>query len=362
MKKAIFVAATGQNVGKTTLCLGIMAALRERFSKVGFIKPVGQQHIAINDRIVVDKDVALFKNYFHLDFAYEQMSPVILPAGFTRSFLDGKIDSLKLKRSIEIAFEKISKHSSFTLVEGTGHVGVGSLVHLSNAAVAASLKLEVIIIASGGLGSAYDELALNIELCRAHHVNVKGVILNRVLQNKREMIEHYFPKALKQWNIPLIGCVPFHEFLSLPTLLDFAALFKTTLIAGHNQQSCHFPHHRLVAGSVEAFEQELLKDNELIITPATREEIILSVITHYLRHKKTSVQALILTGRHAPSSYIIDQIKQADLPALYAPLCSYEAMESITSFVAKIRSEDSLKIAQAIELTEKNLDIDQILA
>jgi len=46
-RKAIFIAATGQNVGKTTICLGLPAGLRKRFSRVGFIKPVGQQHVEV---------------------------------------------------------------------------------------------------------------------------------------------------------------------------------------------------------------------------------------------------------------------------------------------------------------------------
>ncbi len=65
MNHSIFIAATGQNVGKTTLCLGIMAALHKHFPSVGFIKPVGQQHVLVENNLTVDKDVVLFKNYFH---------------------------------------------------------------------------------------------------------------------------------------------------------------------------------------------------------------------------------------------------------------------------------------------------------
>lgn len=39
--KNVFVAATGQNVGKTTNCLGLFDRLRSRDFHVGFIKPVG---------------------------------------------------------------------------------------------------------------------------------------------------------------------------------------------------------------------------------------------------------------------------------------------------------------------------------
>ena len=60
-KPGIFIGATGQNVGKTTLCLGLIALLKQRFSKIGFIKPVGQRHVMTEYGSPVDKDVVLFK-------------------------------------------------------------------------------------------------------------------------------------------------------------------------------------------------------------------------------------------------------------------------------------------------------------
>ena len=45
----IFVAATRQHVGKTTVSLALMSGLQKRFNKVGFLKPVGQQHLPVRD-------------------------------------------------------------------------------------------------------------------------------------------------------------------------------------------------------------------------------------------------------------------------------------------------------------------------
>lgn len=365
MNKAIFIAATGQNVGKTTLCLGLLAALRKRFDKVGFIKPVGQQHVQIHDNLKVDKDVVLFKEYFKLPSQYADMSPVILPSGFTRDFLDEKIEKGAIESQIQMAFQTISHQNDFTIVEGTGHIGVGSIVHMNNAKVAALLGLETVIISSGGLGSAHDDLALNIAMCRAYGVKVRGVILNRVIEEKRSMLEEYFPKALKPWDIPLIGCVPYNAFLSTPTLKDFEILFKTQLIAGNNRHYCHFQHPRLVAGSLEAYRVET-QPNELIITPASREDIILETLNRQKKVKQCTpghcAYGMILTGRQTPSQQIIDKIKRDDFPALYAPVCSYDAMKMITSFTAKIRGEDLPKIEQAIKIVENNLNLDLLMS
>ena len=73
-QRPIFVAATRQHVGKTTTSLALISGLQKRFGKVGFIKPVGQQHVEVksgkgdnNETLRVDKDVCLVKEHFHLD-------------------------------------------------------------------------------------------------------------------------------------------------------------------------------------------------------------------------------------------------------------------------------------------------------
>jgi phosphate acetyltransferase len=353
--KAIYIAATGQNVGKTTLSLGILAALKKRYEKIGFIKPVGQRHVAIDASLNVDKDTYLFKEYFHLKEGWSEMSPVIIPSGFTKKFLNDEVTEDNLLNHIQEAFKKVSVGNDFTIVEGTGHVGVGSIINLSNAQVAKALGLDIVIIVSAGLGSAFDEISLNLAMCEKYQVNVKGIILNRVKDEKREMLLKYFPKALKRWNIPLIGCVPFNNLLSNPSMKDFEILFNAPLLSGHQALYRHFEHSRLVAGSLASYESEILQ-NELIITPASRDDIILRVIEE---HKKHSQQGgLILTGRQPPHENIITEIKKNRLPVIYAPLCSYDAMKMITSFTAKIAHEDSEKIVQAIELVEQNVNFD----
>lgn len=361
IKNALFIAATGQNVGKTTLCLGILANLKKRFDKIGFIKPVGQQHVKVENDINVDKDVVLFKKYFNLSSDWLDMSPVIIPAGFTREFLDQKITEESMQKKIKQAFNKIHAQSSYTIVEGTGHVGVGSIVNMNNARVASELGLDVVIIASGGLGSAHDELAMNITMCQHYNLNVHGVILNRVLDEKREMIMDYIPKSLKKWGIPLLGCVPYNAFLNTPAIKDFEGLFDTVLLSGEQHRYRHFQNTRLVAGSLETFRQEI-RPSELIITPASREDIIQATIE---KHRESLDQqgkdlhcGMILTSMHPPRAEIIKEIRKVDIPTLYAPLCSYDAMKMITSFIAKIRMEDVLKVEKAIKLVEENINFD----
>lgn len=359
-RKAIFIAATGQHAGKTTLCLGLIAALKKYFPRLGFLKPIGQQHELVQGGLRVDKDVVLFKEYFSLSSNYEDMSPVIFPSGFTRDFLDGKVKLEPLKKKILTAFETISSENDFTIVEGTGHVGVGSIINLNNAQVASSLGLDIVLIATGGIGSAFDELALNKELCDRMGIRLRGVILNRVYPEKREMVIRYISKALKRWAVPLIGCLPFDMLLNTPSMKDFESLFNTSLLAGEEFHYVHFETIRLVASSAETF-KEFALPNQLIVTPAAREDIILALIDHHPESLECPSYGLILTGFKSPAPSIIEKLKKAQIPTLYASKTSFDVMRLITSFTAKIRKGDISKVEHAIQLVENHVNLSLLM-
>ena len=73
-RKPIFVAATKQHVGKTTLSLALMSGLiKKRFNQVGFIKPVGQEHVRVTDpasgqQLLVDKALIRTARYSRSTF------------------------------------------------------------------------------------------------------------------------------------------------------------------------------------------------------------------------------------------------------------------------------------------------------
>ena len=360
-KKSIFIAATAQHVGKTTTCLGIVSGLQKRFANVGFIKPVGQRHVETDCGYAVDKDVVLFKERFGLTTPYPDMSPVIMPSGFTRSYLDGEVSREGLKKKIHEAYERVHTNHEYTVVEGTGHSGVGSIIDMNNADVAADLGLEVILVTTGGVGNAFDQLALNWEMMKSKGVKVRAIILNKVIDKKREMVLEYVPKALKKWGVPLAGCIPYCELLDAPTMRDYEQLFQVPMIAGEEHRYRHFLHDRLIVTTAQAGLHSS-QPSELVITHAQREDIIRATIEDEFasrNHPDGDLErGMILVGHIEPSKTILDEIKKAEIPTIYAPISSYKAMEMIARFTAKIRREDTHKVDKAIEIVEENIDFE----
>ncbi len=52
-------------------------------------QPVGQEHEITPTGVRVDKDVSLMKMHFDLHTKYEDMSPIMIPSGYTRDYIDG---------------------------------------------------------------------------------------------------------------------------------------------------------------------------------------------------------------------------------------------------------------------------------
>lgn len=363
--RSIFIASTGQHVGKTTTCLGLISGFKKRFEKVGFMKPVGQEHVEVTTGVHADKDVVLFNDTFDLGGDYENMSPVLFPRGFTREHLDGKHNTALLENKVVSAFHTIQSERDWTIVEGTGHVGVGSIVGLNNARVAKALKTPMILVASGGLGSSFDSLSLNKAMCDHYGVPILGIILNRVYDDKREMVLNYMQKALSSWNVPILGCIPYDEILSNPSMEDYETLFKTELITGREFHFRRFKHKRLVAASKERFEK-IIEEGDLLITPATRDDIILAALKRHWQLKIRDPDAdmglgFILTGEVPPSADIVQKMADSNVPMIHVPYSSYETMQKITSFTAKFRKEDKEKVSEGIHVVESHVNFDLII-
>ena len=185
MTKKIFIAATMQNDGKTTVSLGLTAALKKQFDKISFIKPIGQRYL-IEQGYKVDEDSVLIEAVFGIkcnECNIKDMSPIAIEKGFTERYIENgpKED---YAAGIKKAFEHVASGSDLVIIEGTGHAGVGSVFDLSNATVAKLLNANVILISSGGIGRPIDEICLNKALFDKAGVHIAGIIINKVLPEK----------------------------------------------------------------------------------------------------------------------------------------------------------------------------------
>src|SRR5437867_9514826 len=207
----VFIAATRQNDGKTTSSLGLLSAMQDIYKRIGYIKPVGQRFIEIEEQ-KIDEDTVLMDRVYRLNCPLVDMSPIAVEPDFTRRYLESANRDALVKR-IEKAFDRVAWEKDFVLVEGSGHAGVGSVFDLSNAQVAKILNAKVIIVSQGGIGKPIDEVALNQALFEKEGVEIIGVIINKVIGTKLDYVADFARRGFKRKGLELLGVLPHERIL-----------------------------------------------------------------------------------------------------------------------------------------------------
>ncbi|HSH17470.1 MAG TPA: dethiobiotin synthase, partial [Verrucomicrobiae bacterium] len=113
----VFIAATRQNDGKTTTSLGLLSVLQKYYPRVGYIKPVGQRFVQIEEQNI-DEDSVLMDRVYKLNCPLIDMSPIAVEPDFTRKYLQAS-NREALVRRIEEAFDRVAWEKDFVLCEGS---------------------------------------------------------------------------------------------------------------------------------------------------------------------------------------------------------------------------------------------------
>lgn len=360
--KRIFVAATRMNDGKTTACLGLFTALQQLYPRVGFIKPVGQRYVEV-EGLKVDEDSYLLDMIYKVRVPIESMSPITIDPTFTRRFLTNPQETYAgLVDKICRAFDRVSWEKDFTLIEGTGHAGVGSVFDLSNARVAKILDAKVILVCPGGIGRPIDEIALNQALFDREGVEIIGAILNKVEVEKIPQVAHYAGLGLARLGVPLLGVLPVQKMLSAPNLLQVAeeigGRWLNAQATGANERIL-----RVVVGAMTAKGIiDHLQPGNLLITPGDRDDVILAAISATSISGTRAVAGIILTNDILPHPKLLELLAQTDLPAIAAAEDAYTITSKIHNMTVKTQPQDSDKIPVIKKLVMDHVDMKQLLA
>lgn len=360
--KKIFIAATKQNDGKTTVALGLIFNMMSKFEHIGFIKPIGQRYLE-EDGLKVDEDSVLIERTLEtcgIKCGIKDMSPIAVERGFTERYIN-QPDKAALTEQIKASFEHIAKGNEVVIIEGTGHAGVGSVFDHCNATVAKLLGSKVILISSGGIGRPIDEIVLNKALFDKEGVELAGVIINKVLPEKFKKIDKLVRAGLKRKGIEVLGVMPYNPMLSSPTIEQIIEETKFQLLIGANNLKNRVEH--ILVGAMEPHNAiNYIKNNSLIITPGDRGDIILTVLSLHLMKKNENgnIAGIVLSGGLIPEKTIMDLVKESGIPMLLAKNDTYTVASQIHDLTVKIRPAEKEKIDMVIKMVKEYVDVDKI--
>lgn len=356
----IYVAASSQHVGKTTSTLGLVSSFIKRGLTIGYCKPVGQKFLDLNN-LRVDKDTLLFADLIHFDIKPELHSPVILGKGATAHYLDnpGKFD---LGKRIIKAAEKLEGKNDLVIYEGTGHPGVGSVADLSNAEVAKSLNAGVIMIVPGGIGNTIDKLNMSLALFREKEVPIIGVIVNKVLDTKMEKVKKYVGIKLEQWNLPLLGLLPYDKSLAFPVMKTVAKAIDGEVAYNDNKLDNRV--EDIIAGSlIDLKELKSFQGLLLVVSTKSLSNAIkkISSLTRLINKTDSPLAGVVATGEGTIDKECEIYLNHNEIPLVRTQLDTYGSVLKISRIEVKINRRTPWKVKRAIELIEENVNLDLIL-
>lgn len=356
----LFIAATQQNDGKTTTSLGLFAALKRRLGRIGYIKPVGQRFVEVDGKRI-DEDSVLIERTFDVRTPIEAMSPIAIEPDFTRKYIEHANNDFLVRR-IQNSFDRACWEKDFTIIEGSGHAGVGAVFDLSNARVARHLHSKVLLVTRGGIGRSIDEVVLNKALFDKEGVELIGVILNKVIPEKFNYIKDITRRGLHRLGIDLLGVIPSEPLLSDPTLEQIAVQTE-----GHFLNESRLSQRRVrsvIVGAMNASKvMDYLEPGTLVITPGDREDVILAAIStgSLSETEGNTIAGMLLSGDILPHPTVLELIKNSGIPAIACPLDSYSASNRIHSMTVKTLPGDSEKIDRIQSMIEHYVEIDRLL-
>lgn len=201
----IFVAGDRSQVGKSSVCLGLLGTLlRMKYppSSLAYIKPATQC-----------EETQLVGEYCKKHgIEARPIGPVVYYKGFTRAYLSGDTESSEeMLKSVTQAVDDIARNKEVVVIDGVGYPSVGSITDTDNCSVALAsgyppsnqeskrIPPAVLIVGKRGVGDAIDSYNLNCTYFRARNVPVLGAIFNRLpidgyysLENCKKAIQSYF--------------------------------------------------------------------------------------------------------------------------------------------------------------------------
>ncbi|SHL77674.1 phosphate acetyltransferase [Flavobacterium xanthum] len=356
MNKAIYIATSEQNSGKSIITLGLMSMLIGKTAKVGYFRPI----IEDIEEGGFDNHIETVIGHFGLDIAFEDAFAI------TKSKLIKKKNKGKIGEVLDLIIEKYKKleeRFDFVLVEGTGFSGEGTVIELDmNVLIAKNLGIPTIIVGSGvgkTLEELLDSLYLAYDSFKVKDVEVLAVIANKVQHENIDIVTTGLRKSLPE--SVLVNAIPLIHNLNNPTVQEIVKELDAKVLFGEahlNNQTGNFS-----VGAMQLRNYLLhLKENSLVITPGDRADIILGALQANESANYPTISGIVLTGNIVPEVSILKLIEGLStiVPIIAVEEGTYYITNKIGSIKSKIYANNKQKIEISISTFEKYVDLDNL--
>ncbi|NHF59619.1 phosphate acetyltransferase [Flavobacteriaceae bacterium TP-CH-4] len=356
MSKAIYIATTEPNSGKSIVSLGLMQLLLGKTAKVGYFRPI----IDDFNNGETDNHIRTILTHFELDMEFADAY------AYTRSKVVQKKNEDKDDEILSYIIQKykaIEERFDFVLVEGTDFSGEGAIIEWDiNVLVAKNLGIPAVII-TAGTGKTLEELLGNLYMAydsfKEQGVEVLLTVANKVQPENQELVVSELRKTLP--NNVLVGCIPLNPMLANPSVKEIADKLGAEVLFGESFLNNQAGRFSVGAMQLRNYLTHLKKDS-LVITPGDRADIILGALQANLSANYPNVSGMILTGGLVPEEPIIKLIEGLSdiVPILLVKGGTFSVTNRIGAIRPRIYAENIQKITTSIQDFEKYIPVNDL--
>ena len=356
MSKAIYIATSEAESGKSMIALGLMSMLLGKTKKVAYFRPI----IPNYPDNVMDNHIHTILNHFGLDQSYEESYAL------TGTEVIHKKANNQEGELIDIIIEKYKRLEAkydFILVEGTDFLGEGVFIELDlNVLIAKNLGIPVIIVSNAknkSVEEAVSSIHLAFDSFDEKEVMVLAVVANKVPPDSMSGLYDNLREVIPQKT--MVYAIPYFGSLDNPTIRELADVLNAKVLFGENFLNNQGGNFIVGAMQLRNFLRRLI-ENCLVITPGDRADIIMGALQAHLSANYPKISGIVLTGGIVPEEPILKLIEGLTqvVPIILAEDGTFETANIIGSARSHIYADNKQRIYTSIESFEKYVNLDEL--
>lgn len=341
----LLIASTRKGSGKTSLIVGIAAAMKEKYA---YLKPFGDRLIYRRKKNW-DYDSGLIKNLWMLEGESDDIT-----LGFNHSKLRYVYNKESIKNTLLDMVKNAGSNKNVLFIEGGQDLSLGTSINLDSLSIARFTDSKVIMVISGDNDVIFDDINYIKRYLVMKDIHFSGIILNKV--QDVEDFKSIFLKPILDMGIKVLGIIPFRKELTYFSIQYISDKLFAKIIAGEKGLNNYVKNIFVGAMSTgKALRNPLFKkEATLLITSGDRSDMILVAL-------ENDTAGLILTNNIVPPSNIISKASERNIPLLLVKHDTYQVAKKIDRMEALLTTENTDKIDLLAQLTKKYLKINDLL-
>lgn len=337
----LFIASRERHAGSLLISLGIMSLLRQQFERIAFFRPI------VEDKN--DADFTFINDSFDLNLSAEQM------IGMTLSEATRLLSHNKRHELLETLVEKIeilSREYDFILIEGLELTRQANALDVDlNASLAKHFNAPFVSVLNARQKSMQDiQQALELEIHACRDVDPFAFFVNRV--DPDQMPTSDITSHLPVFFIPELGA------LNLPTVDEIVDALNGTRLTQEDAGWNRLVKEPIVAAMTPEHYLPRVQENDLVIVPGDRTDILLASALSIIHRKLPNIAAIVLTGDLRPSPAIQELVfhfADTSLPIFSVTSDTYDTAMQAANVRAQFSARNLQKTNMALGLFDQSV-------